>query len=93
MQPAYLRYSHDVESCCTFFDVDLLSLVSFDFRVPLDLLELLSLKLNNLLHNFGVEVIGELPLASGNKPIIIKYLYNTKHERKLIEPPTPDAKR
>lgn len=70
--PAYLKYSHEVDSCCI-FDVDLLSFVSFDFKVPLDLLELLSLKLNNLLHNFGVDVIGELPLASGNKPIIIKY--------------------
>lgn len=69
--PAYLKYSHEVDSCCTFFDVDLLSFVSFDFRVPLDLLELLSLKLNNLLHNFGVDVIGELPLASEYKPIII----------------------
>lgn len=70
--PAYLKYSHEVDSCCI-FDVDLLSFVSFDFKVPLDLLELLSLKLNNLLPNFGVDVIGELPLASGNKLIIIKY--------------------
>lgn len=76
--PAYLKYSHEVDSCCTFFDVDLLSLFSFDFNVlQLDLLELLSLKLNNLRHNFGVEVIG-LPLASGNKPIIIKYLLKHK---------------
>lgn len=70
IQPAYLRYSQDVDSCCTFFEVDLLSFASFVFR---HLLELLSLKLNNLRRNFGVDVIGELPLASGNKPIIIKY--------------------
>lgn len=69
--PAYLRYSHEVDSCCTFFDVVLLSLISFGFKVPLDLVELLSLKLNNLLHNFGVDVMGELPLASGNKPIMV----------------------
>lgn len=73
VKPAYLKYSHEVDSCCTFFDVDLLSMVSFDLRVPLDLVELLSLKLNNLRHNLGVEVIGELLLASGNKPIIINY--------------------
>ncbi len=72
IMPAYLKYSQEVDSCCTFFDLLSFVLVSlFDFKVPLDLLELLSLKLNNLLRNFGVDVIGELPLASGNKPIII----------------------
>lgn len=71
--PAYLKYSHEVDSCWAFFEVDLVSLnVSFVLRV-LDLLEILSLNLNNLLHNFGVDVIGELPLDStGDEPIIIK---------------------
>lgn len=93
----YLKYSQEVDNCCTFFDLLSFVLVSFDFSVPLDLLELLSLKLNRRLHNFGVDVIGELLLASGNKPIIIQhsvveYQKTRTTKTELKTPPTPDAK-